>query len=121
LGFIGKLSALVGTLPVAVTGGLAIYLFGIIGAQGIALQIAKKVNMFDPRKLAVISTVLVIGIGGAIGFEGGMIPFFNWQLPSIATSAVVGIILNLIFLFFPAKQIDKEFEEVRIEELKLEV
>jgi uracil permease len=121
LGFIGKLSALVGTLPVAVTGGLAIYLFGIIGAQGIALQIAKKVNMFDPRKLAVISTVLVIGIGGAIGFEGGMIPFFNWQLPSIATSAVVGIVLNLIFMLFPAKQIDKEFEEVRIEELKIEV
>lgn len=121
LGFIGKLAALVGTLPVAVTGGLAIYLFGVIGAQGIALQIARKVNMFDPRKLAVIATVLVIGIGGAIGFEGGMIPFFNRNLPAIATSAVAGIILNLIFLIFPAKQIDKEFEEVRIDELDLEV
>jgi len=27
LGFVGKLSALVGSFPVAVTGGLAIYLF----------------------------------------------------------------------------------------------
>ncbi len=125
LGFIGKLAALVGTLPVAVTGGLAIYLFGVIGAQGIALQIARKVNMFDPRKLAVIATVLVIGIGGAIGYEGGMIPFkvgpIDWQLPSIATSAVVGIILNLIFMLFPARQIDKEFEELPIEKLELEV
>lgn len=121
LGLIGKLSALVGTLPLAVTGGLAIYLFGVIGAQGIALQIAKKVNMFDPRKLAVISTVLVIGIGGYIGYADHAIPFFNWKLPAIATSAVVGILLNLIFLLFPAKQIDKEFEEVKIEELKLEV
>ncbi|RCK73823.1 MAG: Uracil permease [Anaerolineae bacterium] len=125
LGFIGKLAALVGTLPVAVTGGLAIYLFGVIGAQGIALQIARKVNMFDPRKLAVIATVLVIGIGGAIGYEGGMIPFklgsIEWQLPSIATSAVVGIILNLIFMLFPARQIDKEFEELPIEKLELEV
>ena len=125
LGFVGKLAALVGTLPVAVTGGLAIYLFGIIGAQGIALQIARKVNMFDPRKLAVIATVLVIGIGGAIGFEGGMIPFklgpIDWKLPSIATSAVFGIVLNLIFMFFPAKQIDKEFEELPLEKLKLEV
>ncbi len=126
LGFIGKLAALVGTLPVAVTGGLAIYLFGVIGAQGIALQIARKVNMFDPRKLAVIATVLVIGIGGAIGFEGGMIPFklgnvIDWKLPSIATSAVVGIVLNLIFMFFPARQIDKEFEELPIEKLELEV
>jgi len=126
LGFIGKLAALVGTLPVAVTGGLAIYLFGVIGAQGIALQIARKVNMFDPRKLAIIATVLVIGIGGAIGFEGGMIPFklgsvIDWKLPSIATSAVVGIILNLIFMLFPARHIDKEFEELPIEKLELEV
>jgi uracil permease len=126
LGFVGKLAAVVGTLPVAVTGGLAIYLFGIIGAQGIALQIARKVNLFDPRKLAVIATVLVIGIGGAIGYEGGMIPFqigtlIDWQLPSIATAAVVGIVLNLIFIVFPARRIDEEFERVRIDELKLEV
>jgi uracil permease len=125
LGFIGKLAALVGTLPLAVTGGLAIYLFGIIGAQGIALQIAQKVNLFDPRKLAVIATILVIGIGGSIGYEGGMIPFtlgsINWQLPAIATSAVVGILLNLIFMIFPARHIDREFEDLPIEELKLEV
>jgi uracil permease len=126
LGFIGKLAALVGTLPLAVTGGLAIYLFGVIGAQGIALQVARKVNFFDPRKLAVIATVLVVGIGGAIGFEGGMIPFkiegvLDWQLPSIATAAVVGIVLNLIFMAFPARLIDKEFEEVKIKELEIEV
>ena len=65
LGFVGNLWPLVDTLPTAVTGGLAIYLFGVIGAQGIALQIAEKVNLFDPRKLAVIATILIIGIGGA--------------------------------------------------------
>lgn len=126
LGFVGKLAALVGTLPVAVTGGLAIYLFGVIGVQGIALQIAKKVNLFDPRKLAVIATVLVIGIGGAIGFPGGMIPFkigsiIDWQLPAIATAAVFGIILNLIFMAFPAQNIDREFEEHPIDQLDIEV
>ena len=101
-------------------------MFGIIGAQGIALQIARKVNMFDPRKLAVIATVLVIGIGGAIGYEGGMIPFqigtlIDWQLPAIATAAVVGILLNLVFIVFPARRIDEEFERVKIDELKLDV
>jgi hypothetical protein len=54
-----------------------------------------------------------------------MIPFklgpIDWKLPSIATSAVFGIVLNLIFMFFPAKQIDKEFEELPLEKLKLEV
>ncbi len=121
LGFIGKLEALVSTLPTAVTGGLAIYLFGVIGAQGIALQIAKKVNLFDPRKLAVIATILVIGIGGAIGFPGGMIPVFGLQLPSIATASVFGILLNVVFLIFPAKNIDQEFEKMRIEDMQIEV
>ncbi len=119
LGFIGKLAALVNTLPTAVTGGLAIYLFGVIGAQGIALQIAKKVNLFDPRKLAVIAAILVIGIGGSIGYTGGMIPVFGLQLPAIATASVFGIFLNAVFLIFPAKHIDKEFEGARIEDIEV--
>jgi uracil permease len=121
LGFIGKLAALVGTLPLAVTGGLAIYLFGIIAAQGIALQVARRVNFFDPRKLAVIATILVIGVGGAIGYEGGMIPVGSLQLPAIATAALVGILLNVIFLIFPARKIDAEFEETREAQFEIEV
>lgn len=100
LGFIGKLAALVGTLPVAVTGGLAIYLFGVIGLQGVALMQAENVDLFEPHNLAIGAVILVIGIGGSV-FPGGNIPIFGMQLPSIATSAVVGILLNLIFVFFP--------------------
>jgi uracil permease len=121
LGFVGKLAGLVATLPLAVTGGLSIYLFGVIGAQGIALQIAQRVNLFDPRKLAVIAVILVIGVGGSIGYEGGMIPAFGTQFPAIATSAVIGILLNLIFLAFPAHHIDREFEARPVEEMDLEV
>jgi uracil permease len=62
LGFIGKLEALVGTVPMAVSGGLAIYLFGVIGMQGIALMVENKVNLFDARTLAVGATIMVIGI-----------------------------------------------------------
>jgi uracil permease len=117
LSFIGTLAAIVNTLPTAVTGGLAIYLFGVIGAQGIALQVAKRVNFFDPRKLAIIATVLVIGIGGSIGFPGGLIPFFGFQLPAIATAAVFGILLNLVFMLIPARQIDEEFESTKTMEI----
>ena len=53
LGFVGKLAALVNTIPVAVTGGLSIYLFGVIGMQGVALIQSEKVNLFEPRQLAV--------------------------------------------------------------------
>ena len=101
LAFIGKLSAVVGTLPGFVTGGLAIYLFGVIGVQGIALMQAEKVNLFDPAQLAIAAVVLVIGLGGN-QFEGGNIPLFGMKLPAIATAAVVGIVLNLIFLAFKA-------------------
>jgi uracil permease len=99
LAFIGKLAGLVATIPVAVTGGLAIYLFGVIGMQGIALMISERVNLFDPRQLAIGAVVLILGIGGDT-FEGGNIPMFGWELPAIATSAVAGIVINLIFVIF---------------------
>jgi uracil permease len=106
LGFIGKLEALVGTVPTAVSGGLAIYLFGVIGMQGIALMVENKVNLFDARTLAVGSTIMIIGIGGNIGYQGGFLPIpllqgifpFGW--PAIATGAVFGILVNAIFLIF---------------------
>jgi uracil permease len=106
LGFIGKLEALVATVPLAVSGGLAIYLFGVIGMQGIALMVENKVNLFNPRTLAVGATIMVVGIGGNIGYPGGFLPIvevgdvFPNGLPAIATGAVAGIILNAIFLIF---------------------
>jgi uracil permease len=102
LAFVGKLSAFVATIPVFVSGGLAIYLFGVIGMQGIALMQEHKVNLFDPLQLAVGASILVIGIGGNIGYEGGFLPIkipgvFPQGLPAIATSAVVGIVLYVVF------------------------
>jgi len=107
LAFVGKLAALVGTVPLAVSGGLAIYLFGVIGMQGIALMQEHRVSMFDPRNLAVGAVIMVVGIGGNIGYAatGGFIPIpvgtlFPNGLPAIATAAVLGILMNLIFLVF---------------------
>jgi len=94
---VSKLAAVVTTIPVAVTGGLAIYLFGVIGVQGIALIMSERVNLFDLRQLAITSVVLVVGIGGDT-FEGGNLPFFDWNVPAIASAAVAGILLNLLFL-----------------------
>jgi uracil permease len=104
LGFIGPLAEAVSSIPTAVSGGLAIFLFGVIGVQGIALMIAEKVNMYDPKQLAIGATILIVGIGGNIGFAGGFLPIpllqgvfpFGW--PAIATGAVLGILMNLITL-----------------------
>jgi len=108
LAFVGKLAALVGTVPLAVSGGLAIYLFGVIGMQGIALMQENKVSMFNPRNLAVGAVIMVVGIGGNIGYNG-FIPvtvptLFPNGLPAIATAAVLGILINLIFVVFAPPQ-----------------
>jgi uracil permease len=114
LGFVGKLAGLVQTIPLAVSGGLAIYLFGVIGMQGIALMQEHKVSMFDPRNLAIGAVIMIVGIGGNIGFPGGFIPvtvpgIFPNGLPAIATAAVLGILINAIFLIFkPASVVETE-------------
>ncbi len=110
LGFIGPLKDIVATVPTAVSGGLAIYLFGVIGMQGIALMMAEKVNLFDPKQLAIGAVILIVGIGGNIGYPGGFLPIpllegifpFGW--PAIATAAVAGILLNLLFLAVKAPE-----------------
>jgi uracil permease len=103
LGFVGKLAGLVNTIPTAVVGGLSIYLFGVIGMQGVALIQSEKVNLFDPRQLAVGSVILILGIGGAIGLKDGLFPFiipvvFPNGIPAIVFSAIVGILINLVFV-----------------------
>lgn len=84
------------SIPKAVIGGLSIYLFGVIAAQGITIMMDKKVDMFKSKNLAVIAVILIIGLGGSFGFEASMIPMFGMKFPAIATAAVVGILLNLV-------------------------
>jgi uracil permease len=99
ISFVNPLSALVLTIPASVINGACIYLFGIIGAQGIAIMIERKVDMFNSKNLAIIAVILTIGLGGTYGFAGGMIPAFGFQLPAIATASVFGILLNLALSF----------------------
>ena len=122
LSFFGTLAGLVTSVPTAVSGGLAIYLFGVIGMQGIALMMSEKVNLFDPKQLAIGATILVIGIGGHIGYAGGFLPIpllqgiFPNGWPAIATGAVAGILLNAIFLIFKPPQVRPAIEiEVEME------
>ena len=116
IAFFTPLSNLVKSIPNAVVGGVGIYLFGVIGAQGIAIMINRKVDMFDARNLAVIASILVIGLGGSYGFvssgspDGGMIPIFGIQLPAIATAAIFGIVLNLVLSIGRKKSVAEEPE-----------
>jgi uracil permease len=113
LGFVGTLAALIGTIPVPVIGGLAIYLFGVIGMQGIALIQSERVNLFEPKNLAIGATILVLGIGGAMGLPNGLYPFnipvlFPNGIPAIVFSAIVGILINLLFVVLPPSKFGVE-------------
>mgnify|MGYP000850515686 CR=1 FL=1 len=83
------------SIPIPVIGGLEVYLFGAIAAQGIAIMIDKKADMFSSKNIAVIATIMIIGLGGQYAFNGS-IPFFGIEVPCIAGAAIFGILLNLL-------------------------
>ena len=96
LAFLSPLANLINTIPSGVIGGASIYLFGVIGAQGIAILIEKKVDLFDAKNIGIIALILIVGLGGTYAFPGGVIPMFGMELPAIAFAAILGIVINLL-------------------------
>jgi len=101
-GFIGKVSALISSIPQAVMGGISILLFGIIASSGLRMLIDNKVDFGDNRNLTIASVILIIGVGGA------MLQIKDFTLSGMALAAIVGIVLNLIL---PGKEEGKELIE----------
>lgn len=97
-------------IPLAVIGGLEIYLFGSIAAQGIAILIDKKCNMFSSKNIAVIACIMVIGLGINYVY-GGTMDFFGLQVPAVAGAAIFGIVLNLLLSIGEKHSDDNNTEE----------
>lgn len=93
-------------IPLAVIGGLEIYLFGAIAAQGIAILIDRKCDMFSSKNIAVIASIMVIGLGINYTY-GGTLNFFGLGVPAVAGAAIFGILLNLL-LSFGDRKVAKE-------------
>ncbi|MFJ7728959.1 solute carrier family 23 protein [Neobacillus sp. NPDC097160] len=91
-GFIGKITALIQTIPTPVMGGVSILLFGIIASSGLRMLVDSKIDFDDKRNLVISSVILIIGIGGAIL----KLPFKDIQIQGMALAAILGVILNLI-------------------------
>lgn len=62
--FLGKVMALIATIPTAVLGGVSILLFGIIASSGLRMLVDHKIDFGSQRNLVIASVILVIGIGG---------------------------------------------------------
>ena len=76
---------------------------GVDGANEFAIIRHVVLPLLAP---AIGAVILIVGIGGNIGFAGGFLPIpilqglFPQGWPAIATSAVAGILLNLVFVLF---------------------
>ncbi|WP_409253638.1 solute carrier family 23 protein [Bacillus sp. SCS-153A] len=90
-GFIGKITALIGTIPTAVMGGVSILLFGIIASSGLRMLIDNKIDLGQKRNLIISSVILVIGVGGAFIEITDRL-----SLSGMALAAIVGVVLNLV-------------------------
>lgn len=87
---LGKVSALLKTIPEAVLGGIMLLLFGTIASVGINSLVKNKVDLGDTRNLVIASLILTFGIGGAEMTCG------NITIGGIGLAALVGVFLNLV-------------------------
>ncbi|MGN0286768.1 MAG: uracil-xanthine permease family protein [Atopobiaceae bacterium] len=93
-GFCPKLAAFISSIPTPVMGGVSILLFGLIASNGLRMLVTNKVDFDQNRNLMIASVVIILGVG--METSGVAIPIGNYTLPGMATSALVGVILNLI-------------------------
>jgi uracil permease len=100
LSFVGKVGALLATIPVPVMGGIMIMLFGMITVIGINTLVKSGQDLTRPRNLIIISVILVCGIGG-MKFTAGD----SFVIEKIGLAAILGLVLNLIL---PAEKGESE-------------
>ncbi|WP_418474221.1 uracil permease [Frisingicoccus sp.] len=89
--FVGKLSAMIQTIPGPVIGGISFLLYGMIGASGIRILVDSKVDYGKSRNLILTSVTFVTGLSGIV------VKFGNIQLTGMVLACIVGMALSLIF------------------------
>jgi len=90
LAFIGKVGALLQTIPVPVMGGIMLLLFGAITVVGLNTLVRAGEDLTESRNLAIVALILVCGIGGMV------ISLGQFTLGGIGMAGILGVVLNLI-------------------------
>lgn len=110
IGFLGKFTALVSTIPNAVLGGVSLLLYGFIAVNGLKVLIKNQIDFEKTKNIVVASTMLVLGLGGAsISIISGDLSI---TISGMSLAAIIGIILNLI--------LPEEKEEANVDKQKNE-
>lgn len=95
LGFLGKFTAMVQTIPAPVLGGVSLLLYGFIAVNGLKILIQNNTDFTSNKNIIVASAMLVLGLGGAafaIKTGNGMAV----TISGMSLAAIVGVILNLL-------------------------
>ncbi len=95
LGFIPKMSGIIGTMPSAIVGGISFMLYGMISAIGVRNVVENHVDLTKSRNLIIAAVILVSGLG----FTDGLtftIGSTSITLTSLAIAAIAGVVLNAI-------------------------
>jgi uracil permease len=91
LGLIGKLGAVLNSIPNAVKGGMSIMLFGMIAAVGMRTLVDAKLDFQHSRNLIVCALILVFGLGMSAGITIGNVTFSG-----LFVAVIVGVIANKV-------------------------
>ncbi len=94
LGFLGKFTALISTIPNPVLGGISLLLYGFIAVNGLKVLIQNQIDFGKSKNVIVASTMLVLGLGGAtISIVSGDL---SVTISGMSLAAIAGILLNLL-------------------------
>ncbi len=104
LGFSGKLSALISSIPTPVIGGVSLLLFGTIATSGLRTFIEKGVDFAKSRNLILTSVIFVIGLSGITVKLGAV------ELKGMGLATIVAMILSVSFMIFDSLGIMNEKE-----------
>ncbi|WP_314664886.1 uracil permease [uncultured Selenomonas sp.] len=91
LSCLGKLAALIQSIPVPVMGGVSMLLFGVIAASGIRILVEAKVDYNNPMNLLLTSIVMGVGVSTASLTIGTV------TLRGMSLATVIAIILSISF------------------------
>jgi len=109
VGFLGKFTALVSTIPSGVLGGVSLLLYGFIAVNGLKVLIKNQVNFENSKNIVVASSMLVLGLGGAtISIVSGDMSI---TVSGMSLAAIVGIILNLVLKDDDFSTLEKETDD----------
>jgi uracil permease len=96
--FLGKMSAILSTIPNPVLGGACLLLYGFIAVNGLRVIVENKIDFSKTRNVIITSAMLVLGLGGAtLGISTGNLSI---SISGMSLAAIVGILLNS---FLPKK------------------